>query len=69
MDSNTDNYVLNEQLKIYDMCALLDLITNGTNDGIIILLDMKHSTIGHLAKFNLLSVKKFLSYVQVGKRK
>lgn len=65
MDSNTDRYVMNEQVKLYDMCAILDLITCGTHDGIVMLLDMKNSTIGHLAKFNLLTMKKFLTYVQV----
>lgn len=64
-DPDPDKYIFTEQLKLYDMNVMMDLITNGTSEGNVILLDMKDFTIGHMAKMNLLTQKKFLLYVQV----
>lgn len=65
MDFAPDKYVTTEQYKLVDMLILLEYFTNGIRPGLVVVIDMQGTTLGHLARINILTVKKFLYYVQV----
>lgn len=47
---------------VSDLC----IINEGTAKGYIIVMDMKGVVFGHLARLNILLMKKFMCYLQVG---
>ncbi|XP_044745053.1 alpha-tocopherol transfer protein [Coccinella septempunctata] len=66
LDPNPENFSLNEFIKIFDMVVMLDLYLNGTQEGLRYCFDVKDISFGHVAKLSLVSLKKFLLYLQEG---
>ncbi|XP_018328062.1 alpha-tocopherol transfer protein-like [Agrilus planipennis] len=64
MDSDPDNYIFSDACKGFDMSTMLHLIQEGTDNGQIILFDMKGLTFGHVTKLGIVTMKKMLYYLQ-----
>lgn len=64
-DFNPEKFNISILFKAIDMNAMLHLEEDGTSVGHVLLADLTGASLGHLARINLLHVKKFLYYVQV----
>ncbi|XP_031637357.1 alpha-tocopherol transfer protein-like [Contarinia nasturtii] len=61
-DASKYNYV--DSAKLFSMVADLLLAQDGIAEGHAIIIDMEGSTLSHLAKVNILAMKKFMFYIQ-----
>ncbi|KAK9754146.1 CRAL/TRIO domain [Popillia japonica] len=66
IDTNPDKYVLAQQIKTFDMSAMLMLHQFGCAPGHVLLIDMKGVTFTHMTKINPMQLKKFFVYLQEG---
>ncbi|GJQ85278.1 hypothetical protein Trydic_g23177 [Trypoxylus dichotomus] len=66
LDCDPDKYVLSQQIKTFDMTAMLMLHQYGCALGHVFLIDMKGITFTHFTKINPLQLKKFFVYLQEG---
>ncbi|XP_017781318.1 PREDICTED: alpha-tocopherol transfer protein-like [Nicrophorus vespilloides] len=64
INNNPDFFVFNTTLKLFDMVASLHLQEYGTSNGHIIIVDLEGCTLTHVMKLGLLSMKKYLIYLQ-----
>ncbi|KAK9892503.1 hypothetical protein WA026_020493 [Henosepilachna vigintioctopunctata] len=64
LDNNPNKYILQDQLKRFDMMLMLYMHLMGTNEGMQITFDFEGSTMSHLLKANPSLVKKYLFYLQ-----
>jgi len=62
VDASKYNYV--DAIKLFTMVTDLWLMEDGLAEGHVIIIDMEGSTLAHLAKVNLIAMKKFMFYVQ-----
>ncbi|KAF2883357.1 hypothetical protein ILUMI_22802 [Ignelater luminosus] len=67
VDTDSSNFVFSEEVKIFDMNMMLWLMQEGTQEGLIIILDMEDFSFSHFLKLGVMTVKKFLYYLQVSK--
>lgn len=65
MNPDASGFVFNDHLKVFDMSVTSWFAQEGTAEGIIIIYDMKLINLGHLARTGIMSMKKFLYYLQV----
>lgn len=65
-DSDSSQFVYADALKLYIMISDLCIMDEGTANGYIIVMDMSGVTFGHLAKLGILTMKKFMMYLQEG---
>ncbi|KRT85141.1 CRAL-TRIO domain containing protein, partial [Oryctes borbonicus] len=66
LDCDPDKYVLSQQIKTFDMSAILMIHQYGCALGHVFLIDMKGITFTHFTKINPLQLKKFFVYLQEG---
>lgn len=64
VESDASKFVLNDQIKCFDMCIMLNMMQSGTAEGLLIVLDMSGISFSHLTKFNLTGMRKFFLYLQ-----
>lgn len=64
IDCNPDKYVFNDQIRAFDMAIMVNLATHGTYNGVIMVIDMEGAVFGHLTKLSVITMKKFLYYLQ-----
>lgn len=65
LDFNPNNYNQLNSIRVFDMIVMTYLHQNGPIKGILIVIDMKGSVFGHLARMNLMAFRKYLYYLQV----
>lgn len=65
IDTDADKYIMSQQIKTFDMSAMLMLHQYGCAPGHVLLIDMKGITFTHVTKINPLQLKKFFVYLQV----
>lgn len=65
MNTNVDCFDPLVLLRVFDMIVWMCLWSTGTNPGFVVLMDMSTLTFGHLVKFNLVHLKKYMFYIQV----
>ncbi|KAL3275390.1 hypothetical protein HHI36_020154 [Cryptolaemus montrouzieri] len=65
-DANVDHFNFNEAMKMFDMVAMLDLFSAGTHEGARCCFDVTDVSFGHVARIGIVSMKKFLLYLQEG---
>lgn len=65
MNTDPDYYTLPNQVKSFDMVAMLGLHTHGTASGLVVISDFTGVSFGHIAKLGLVHLKKFFFYFQV----
>lgn len=63
-NTNPDFYNFNAAIKVFDMIASLQLHEFGCYDGHVIIVDVEGTTLMHILKTGVLSVKKYLYYLQ-----
>ncbi|KAK9884162.1 hypothetical protein WA026_005113 [Henosepilachna vigintioctopunctata] len=66
MDNNPDYFHYPEAIKLFDMVVMLDIMKNGTQDGLRCCFDVKNFSFGHLTRMGIIPLKKFLYYLQEG---
>lgn len=64
LDPNPNNFDYLECVKYVLMTCEVQNIMQGTNEGLIVILDAAGLTFGHLASLNLMALKKILFYIQ-----
>ncbi|KYN13834.1 Alpha-tocopherol transfer protein-like protein, partial [Trachymyrmex cornetzi] len=64
LDSNPSFFDYNNGCKYFMMLCDIHLLTNGTNDGYIFIVDVSKLSFGHVMRINPLAMKKFLYYFQ-----
>nr|XP_022906147.1 alpha-tocopherol transfer protein-like [Onthophagus taurus] len=64
IDIAPEKYDLNEALKIIDMVVSLIQMQIGTTPGQVMIMDAKDFSLGHLLRCNIVSLKKYLFFVQ-----
>lgn len=55
-----------QQINLFDMILTLELRLNGASEGHVFVIDMQNIVFGHLARLNLMIMKKFFMYLQEG---
>ncbi|KAK2580090.1 hypothetical protein KPH14_012371 [Odynerus spinipes] len=63
-DPDPTHYVFFECIKSFCMITELDPLEKGPSKGVAYVVDVKNFSLGHVARINLMGVKKFLYYVQ-----
>ncbi|KAF5286591.1 hypothetical protein FQA39_LY16274 [Lamprigera yunnana] len=63
---DTDKYNFLDHIKYVDAAMKLDLLHNGTVDGVVVVVDFKGFTLGHVARIPLMALKNFIIYLQIG---
>ncbi|KAG5315731.1 TTPAL protein, partial [Acromyrmex insinuator] len=66
IDGEPSNFVYSDIIKLFFMVIDLWLYTEGTCNGHILILDMKNMCLGHVARMNPITLKKFFYYLQDG---
>lgn len=66
VDSNPSHFDIFQQIKLLDMFYWLWVKDIGLMEGAYIVFDMKGTVLGHVPRINLMAVKKYLFYIQVG---
>lgn len=66
MDSDPTKYNQAHQTNLFDMMVILELFLNGASEGYVFVIDMENIVFGHLARLNLMVIKKFFMYLQEG---
>ncbi|GLV38428.1 uncharacterized protein CBL_13021 [Carabus blaptoides fortunei] len=64
VDIDPTKYVFSEQLKLFTMIVDTWLLQEGTMPGHIIVFDMEGVSFGHLTKLGLMTMKKYMYYLQ-----
>lgn len=64
IDYNPDMWHFSDQIKLFDMATMLVLNKEGPSNGVIFITDLTGVTFTHVAKMNLLQLKKFMFYLQ-----
>lgn len=65
IDTNPDRFNFPLMIKCFDMTTMLMLNMDGPAEGVIYIHDLKGLSFSHIAKLNLLQLKKFFFYLQV----
>lgn len=65
-DPEPAKYVQANQVNLFDMIMTLELLLNGASEGHIFVIDMQNIVFGHMARINLMVMKKFFMYLQEG---
>ncbi|KAH8357436.1 hypothetical protein KR084_006783 [Drosophila pseudotakahashii] len=63
-DLNTSNYNFADVMKLYCMVFDFWMYEDGIQPGHVIVIDLKNTSLGHVARIGLLQMKKFLFYLQ-----
>lgn len=64
IDTNPDNWHLPDVIKVFDMRTMLYLNLEGPSEGQVFVHDLSGITFAHVAKLNLLLMKKYFFYLQ-----
>jgi hypothetical protein len=64
-DENASKFSYDDSVKAWFMLQDVTLLENGAVNGIVIITDAKNSSMGHIARISLSSVKKYYLYIQV----
>ncbi|CAH0564944.1 unnamed protein product [Brassicogethes aeneus] len=64
IDCDPDKFVFAHQIRNFDMNVIRHLNTQGTSEGVVIVVDMDGMVFGHLTKLNIIVMKKFMFYLQ-----
>lgn len=65
-DPDPSKYNQAHQVNLFDMMVSLELHLNGPSEGHIFVVDFQNVVFGHLARMNLMVMKKFFMYLQEG---
>jgi hypothetical protein len=65
VDENASKFSFDDCLKAWFMIQDMILLEHGAVPGIIFIADTKGFTMGHIARINLSSLKKYYMYIQV----
>ncbi|KYM85150.1 Alpha-tocopherol transfer protein-like protein [Atta colombica] len=66
IDNESSHFVFADAVKLFFMIIDLWLYTEGTCNGHVLIIDMKNISLGHVARFNPVTLKKFFYYLQEG---
>lgn len=64
-DYDASKLTFNEAMKSFFLFNDIRLSEDGLSPGYIVIFDMKGINLGHLARINLSSIRKFMNYIQV----
>lgn len=64
LDPNPSQFDQNECAKYLFMTCEIQHVIEGTSNGLVVIVDSAQLSLGHLARFNLMMLKKFMYYVQ-----
>lgn len=64
LNSDTEAFNFGECIRLWDMTTMLHLHQNGPVEGLRIVIDLENVVFGHLTKLGILTMKKFLLYLQ-----
>ncbi|XP_017781431.1 PREDICTED: alpha-tocopherol transfer protein-like [Nicrophorus vespilloides] len=64
VDTNTDKFVYNNLIKMFDMAASIALKELGTVNGHIIVIDLEGYSLTHIMKMGVMTVKKYMFFLQ-----
>ncbi|KAK5638183.1 hypothetical protein RI129_012478 [Pyrocoelia pectoralis] len=64
IDCEVAKFDFNEQIKIFDMSIVQWLMQYGTSEGLLIVADFEGAKLGHILKFNIVTMRKLLLYMQ-----
>lgn len=65
-DPDPAKYNQANQVNLFDMVISLEFLLNGTSEGHVFVIDMQNIVFGHMARLNLMVMKKFFMYLQEG---
>lgn len=65
-DPDPTKYNQANQVNLFDMIVMLELHLNGVSEGHVFVVDMENVVFGHMARLNLMVMKKFFMYLQEG---
>lgn len=65
-DPDPSKYVQAHQVNLFDMIITLEFLLNGASEGHVFVIDMQNIVFGHMARINLMVMKKFFMYLQEG---
>lgn len=66
IDPDPAKYNHANQVNLFDMIVTLELFLNGPSEGHVFVIDMENIVFGHMARLNLMVLKKFFMYLQEG---
>lgn len=69
LNTDPDKYNFSNQIRNWDMSAIRNLNIKGTSNGLIMVADLKGIAFGHVTKLNIITMKKFMYYLQVSDSK
>ncbi|XP_019880041.1 alpha-tocopherol transfer protein-like [Aethina tumida] len=64
LNTDPDKYNFSNQIRNWDMSAIRNLNIKGTSNGLIMVADLKGIAFGHVTKLNIITMKKFMYYLQ-----
>lgn len=65
-DPDPAKYIQANQVNLFDMIITLEFLFNGPSEGHVFVIDMEQIVFGHMARINLMVMKKFFMYLQEG---
>jgi len=66
IENESSHFVFVDAIKLFFMIIDLWLYTEGTCNGHVLIIDMKNISLGHVARLNPVTLKKFFYYLQEG---
>jgi len=67
IDYDASKLTFNDAMKTFFLFNDIELSEEGLCPGYIVIFDMKGISLSHLAKINLSSIRKFMTYIQVSR--
>ncbi|KAB0791370.1 hypothetical protein PPYR_03170 [Photinus pyralis] len=64
VDVDVNKYAVSDCVKLFDMAISLEFMERGSFDGLVIVVDLKAFTVGHVLKTHITTMKRILLYVQ-----